>query len=980
MTDHQHPTCQSEVELATLAPGMAKQHERYHDALQELIDNAVSSVVKTEAYFSDPDTPISVVITLRRTEQVVRTTVADNGPGIPEQTLQQSVFRTGSKEASDGILNNVGWGLKASLAWFEETLSTIESLPQNPWFTLITGTDGSSPYRVDGPITGELPLTNADAEDWRRGLELGEHNLTDDSSGTRIHVSCSRSKFDNDVWPSAKSLEIKAQSLREILGVKFRRLLDAHPENNIYIDYIDETTDTSGSLPVIPIHPTYVDNKDEPPAKYARDEFTIEGANGEKYLIEYERGTLDFDAMADELMDTCPGLFTTSGRFRTRYRPSQSRQGVDVYANGRVLMTSVFSDLFDLTRNNEYNYFGGEVRIIPGSETDEVPTDNKKVRIDSNSNLWKQLQETLSKTEYQPEGKRYDTPQSEGTPELDNEADEMAAATSADKPNYSTSKQAIPTGTDTDDDLFAIHQQDSNLLSRTLRDFDAVPADDGFLDLTVTSPPYFNMKDYGYERGTQVGQGESYNEYLDELRNVFSQIYDLTKDSGTLWVVVNSFKKDREVVQLQHDIASICQNLQNKQICDECGSPLQPNRINHTLQCSADSCEFVYQRQDGSWSLQETIVWNKTRGLPYNSTGQFRNVFEYILCFSKTQSFDFEVDHTRIADPEQFEKWWVSYPERYHPRGKVPSNIWEYVTPSQGSFGGLEALNHPAPFPPRLVERILRLTTESESIVLDPFAGSGMVPAVADIMGRRSIGFELSSEYCAAYSDVREQVADVYGDRLRADRGPEQTRLTKTIGQLRLLKHIKETIREHRKATNVASGRDALIHTAFHTNNEIDISAAETDRFMNSEIHYIVDNNTGTETKDTLRRGLQSIAASELDSSYGITSTIEVQTPNEFLADAVTAFDQDQLFCLYRNGKHYLYDKKIELKDWVQQAVGTDEWRQAYSQDDWPPIVSSIELRVNNPHRSSTEHESDAGGSSNNEPTRSLHAQSTATE
>jgi DNA modification methylase len=934
---------------------MAKQHERYQDALQELIDNAVSSVVKNEAYFDDPDEAVTVVITLRRTENTVRTTIADDGPGISQETLQNNVFRTGSKEASDGILNNVGWGLKASLAWFEETLSHVASLPEDPWFTLVTSTEDALPYRVDGPITGELPILDADSDDWVRGLEIGEHSLEEASSGTRVHVSCSRSKFDNDVWPSAKSLEIKAQSLREILGVKFRRLLEAHPDNEIYIDYADEGTDTRGTLPVVPIQPIYIDNKKDPPSKYAYDEFTIEGEDGTEYTVEYERGTLDYDAMPTKLADECPGLFTTSGRFRTRYRPSQSKQGVDVYANGRLLMTSVFTELFDLTRNNEYNYFGGEVRIIPEDKTSEVPTDNKKVRLDSNSTLWQQLQETLSQEDYQPEGKRYDD-NTDGT--TTSETDTVESSDAADDGTDGTddslaTKQVIPTDTTSDDGLFAMHQQDSTLLKQTLQTHDDVPSDRGFIDLTITSPPYFNLKDYGYAEDEQIGQGESYDEYLDELHDVFSQVYDLTKDSGTLWVVVNSFKTNREVVQLQHDITSVCQNLEGKQLCDDCGAPLEPDRINHTLRCSSDGCEFSYDRTADSWLLQETIVWNKTRGLPYNSNGQFRNVFEYILCFSKTESFDFDVDSTRIADPEEFEQWWVSYPERYHPRGKHPSNIWEYVTPAQGSFGGLTALDHPAPFPPRLVERILRLTTQENSIVLDPFAGSGMVPAVADIMDRRSIGFELSPDYCKAYPEVRSEVAEEFGDRLRAERGPEQTELTKTIGNLRQLKHVREVIRKYVNSSDVTSSRDLSIHTAFHLNEDLDPAAVDTGRFIESKIHYVVDDSIDAEAQASLQRGLRSVATEELDSSYGINSTVDVHTTDEFLEQIVETIDTDDTFYLYQNAQHHDYVETLRLKDWVRGAVGTDEWRQSYAQDEWPPIVSNVEVSVYNPHRGS---------------------------
>lgn len=947
-------TCDSEVELSTLATGMAKQHERYQDALQELIDNSVSSVVKDESYFDDPKTPIKIVITLRRNENTVRTTVADNGPGISRKALQNEIFRTGNKKESNGILNNVGWGLKASLAWFEETLSQANPTPEDEWFTLVTQTSESERYRVDGPITGDLPISRAGDNAWVNGLGIGDHNLGEFGNGTRVHVSCSRPKFDNDVWPSAKSLEIKAQTLREQLGVKFRRLLSAHSENEIYIDFIDNTNEKSGSLSVVPIFPQYVSNDQDPPTPYSEDLFEIEGDGGAIYEVEFERGTLDFDAMTNEVADDHPGLFTTSGRFRTRFRPNQSKQGIDIYANGRILMTSVFTNIFDLIRNNEYNYFGGEVRIFPKEGADEVPTDNKKVRVDTNSTLWQNLCEILSSTEYQPEGKRYDEAYEEHQLEAKNSSTAEIDTTDPTKGGTDIGKSIDSTSLSAADDLFEIHQEDSRRLEETLREFDDVPDEDGFVDTTLTSPPYFDLKDYGYEGEEQLGQDGSYDQYLEEMRKVFKQVYNVTKDSGTLWVVVNTFKNNGEIVQLPNDIASICQNLPGRDQCPECDYSLDIDHLNHELTCQR--CSYTHNRKSESWLLQDIVIWNKTRALPYSSHGQFRNVFEYILCFSKTDSFEFDVDKTRIADPAEFKQWWVEYPERYHPRGKVPDNIWEYVTPTQGSFGGIESLDHPAPFPTGLVERILRLTTEENSIVLDPFAGSGTVLAVADIMRRRSIGFELSPKYCEAYDSVKKEISNKYGDQLLSKTTEQQEELAKVIGGLRQLKHVRELLREHGKESNLTSHGDLTIHTAFHLCREMNIKATEKDRFIDSDIYYIADDDLSEELRSNLQQSLRSIAADGMSASYGINPTVYVYSTSEFLEQAITMSGMSSVreLYIYKDGRHYDCTENISLSDWVERAVGTNQWKQDFAHREWPPIVSNVGLSVENPRRESS--------------------------
>jgi len=174
-------TCESAVELEMLASGMAKQHETYLDALQELIDNSVAASVDDESYFENPDEQVTISLTFVRGEDTVTTYISDNGPGITHEQLQNHVFRTGNKEISDGILNNVGWGLKASLAWFEESLKQRELQNDTNQFTLVTQTNTSDCLRVDGPITGDLPISSGSDNDWEIGVpdNISELNQAD---------------------------------------------------------------------------------------------------------------------------------------------------------------------------------------------------------------------------------------------------------------------------------------------------------------------------------------------------------------------------------------------------------------------------------------------------------------------------------------------------------------------------------------------------------------------------------------------------------------------------------------------------------------------------------------------------------------------------------------------------------------------------------------------------------------------------------
>ncbi len=225
-----------------------------------------------------------------------------------------------------------------------------------------------------------------------------------------------------------------------------------------------------------------------------------------------------------------------------------------------------------------------------------------------------------------------------------------------------------------------------------------------FVDTTITSPPYWNLKNYGSKN--QVGFGQKYDEYLNELAKIFSAVYDVTKITGSLWIVVDTIKQNGELILFPFDLA---------------------NKL----------------KQSG-WILHDIIVWHKDKTLPWSHRGKLRNIFEYVLFFSKGKHFKYNL--TQVRETEGLKEWWVRYPERYSPQGKAPTRTWSIPIPRQGSWGE-NWVRHFCPLPPELVRRIVRLTTKKGDIVLDPFAGSGVVLAQAKALDRHFIGFDLRKAY-----------------------------------------------------------------------------------------------------------------------------------------------------------------------------------------------------------------------------------------
>ena len=291
-------------------------------------------------------------------------------------------------------------------------------------------------------------------------------------------------------------------------------------------------------------------------------------------------------------------------------------------------------------------------------------------------------------------------------------------------------------------DIYKVHNIDARKIETVVKE--------QIVDVTITSPPYFDLKDYGSKN--QIGFGQKYDEYLEDLKLVFEQVYNVTKDSGTLWVIIDSYRRDGEVVPLPFDFS---------------------NKISEL-----------------GWKLQEIIIWGKDRTVPWAHKGQMRSLFEYVLMFSKTKDYQFHIDEVR--DFQSLKKWWVKYPERYNPKGKTPDAIWNFDIPTQGSWGN-GYIKHFCPLPEDMIAQMLKITTREGDVVLDCFSGSGAVLSKANNMKRKHIGFELNKDYIKMFDNYLKET----GKQKRREYEIEekgsmrQNKFEKLILDLRALKYAR---------------------------------------------------------------------------------------------------------------------------------------------------------------------------------------------
>lgn len=159
--------------------------------------------------------------------------------------------------------------------------------------------------------------------------------------------------------------------------------------------------------------------------------------------------------------------------------------------------------------------------------------------------------------------------------------------------------------------------------------------------------------------------------------------------------------------------------------------------------------------------LMQEIVWTYGAGVAGRRAFSPRN--EKFLWYVKDQdNYVFDLDAVR--DPE------VKYPHqkkngkfRCNPLGKNPGDVWAIPKVTSGTDrSSPERTDHPAQFPLRVIDRIIRACSAPGDVILDPFMGSGSTAEAAIRAGRRVVGFELSARYIdIAARRLRRVVSDL---------------------------------------------------------------------------------------------------------------------------------------------------------------------------------------------------------------------------
>ncbi|CUS81586.1 DNA modification methylase [Candidatus Kryptonium thompsonii] len=229
---------------------------------------------------------------------------------------------------------------------------------------------------------------------------------------------------------------------------------------------------------------------------------------------------------------------------------------------------------------------------------------------------------------------------------------------------------------------------------------------DSSIDLVVTSPPYWHIKNYGVEG--QIGYGQSLHEYLKSLYIVWKECFRVLKPGTRLCINIGD-QFLRGIIYGKYKVA-----------------PLHSELI---VQCEKIGFDYM-----GSIIWHKKTTMNTTGGAnvmgsyPYPPNGLIEIDYEFILIFKKPGK--------KTPPSKEIKE-----------KSKLTKEEWKEYFSGHWNFPGERQIEHEAMFPEELPKRLIRMFTFVGDTVLDPFLGSGTTVKAALNLERNAIGYEINEKF-----------------------------------------------------------------------------------------------------------------------------------------------------------------------------------------------------------------------------------------
>ena len=271
---------------------------------------------------------------------------------------------------------------------------------------------------------------------------------------------------------------------------------------------------------------------------------------------------------------------------------------------------------------------------------------------------------------------------------------------------------------------------------------------DASVNCCVTSPPYFNLRDYGHDG--QIGLEPTPDEFVQALVGVFREVRRVLRDDGTLWLNLGDSYASKSTGSGGKSASLMTGGRANRNEADK-----RPDKTGFGLaekQLIGIPWRVAFALQADGWYLRQDIIWHKPNPMPESVRDRCTKAHEYIFLLSKSPKYYY--DHEAVKEPAVCDRMRgpAKHPDTKSTNGngglsrrevqplRNRRSVWTVTTkPFKGA--------HFATFPPDLIEPCILAGCPEGGTVLDPFGGSGTTGKVATGNGRDAILIELNPAY-----------------------------------------------------------------------------------------------------------------------------------------------------------------------------------------------------------------------------------------
>ena len=270
---------------------------------------------------------------------------------------------------------------------------------------------------------------------------------------------------------------------------------------------------------------------------------------------------------------------------------------------------------------------------------------------------------------------------------------------------------------------------------------------DRSVDMCLTSPPYFGLRDYQTEG--QIGMGQTVAQYVEALVCVFREVRRVLRSTGTLWLNLGD-----TYCSANHGAYNSVAYISHKTAQGVLSRRMDGFRQGELL---GIPWRVAFALRDDGWLLRQDIIWHKPNAMPEPVRNRCVKAHEYIFLMAKQRNYYFNAAANR--EPRAH----PSRPLRNRCTGRCGNgkiadgkrnrrDVWSINTRKSTAA-------HFAAYPEELAAACICAGCPEDGIVLDPFMGTGTTAVAAMRLNRRFVGVELNPAYVQiAEQRIRKEV------------------------------------------------------------------------------------------------------------------------------------------------------------------------------------------------------------------------------